>query len=115
LGGGYKMLSRTAKYNGTYAQYLEYYADSYKTYSFYATNKDGSAADTSIYEFYFYGVADSVKLTGGIVNAPAVVFGTLTDAFVGADYTFSFTVDAAFGYAEEATAPAPAPAAEGGG
>lgn len=100
LSGGYKMLSRTAKYNGTYAQYLEYYADSYKTYSFYATNKDGSAADTTIYEFHFYGVADGVNVNDGIVNRPAVDFGTLADAYVGADYTFTFTVDAVFGVKE---------------
>ena len=97
LAGGYKMLSRTAKYNGTSAQYLEYYADSYKTYSFYATNKDGSAADTTIYEFHFYGLADGVNVNDGIVNMPVVDFGTLTDAYVGMDYTFSVTVDAVFG------------------
>ena len=91
------MLSRTAKYNGTSAQYLEYYADSYKTYSFYATNKDGSAADTTIYEFHFYGLADGVNVNDGIVNMPVVDFGTLTDAYVGMDYTFSVTVDAVFG------------------
>ena len=97
LGGGYKMLSRTAKYNGTSAQYLEYYADSYKTYSFYATNKDGSPADTSIYEFYFYGVADGVNLTGGIVNNPDVVFISNPVAYLGQDFTASFQVDAVFG------------------
>ena len=97
LAGGYKMLSRTAKYNGTSAQYLEYYADSYKTYSFYATNKDGSAADTTIYEFHFYGLADGVNVNDGIVNMPVVDFGTLTDAYVGMDYTFFVTVDAVFG------------------
>jgi len=103
LNGGYKMLSRTAKYNGTSAQYLEYYADSYKTYSFYATNKDGSPADTSIYEFYFYGIADGLNVTGGIVNNPGIDFGTLYDAYVGAPYTFSFTVDAVFGVDGELT------------
>ncbi|MBQ3532029.1 MAG: CehA/McbA family metallohydrolase [Oscillospiraceae bacterium] len=97
LGGGYRMLSRTAKYNGTGKQYLEYYADSYKTYSFYATNKDGSLADTTIYEFYFYPVAEGTKLSDGIVNMPKVDFGTVYDANVGSDYTFSFTVDAVFG------------------
>ena len=33
--GGYNLESRTAKFNGQYSQYLEYYADSYKTYSMY--------------------------------------------------------------------------------
>ena len=91
------MLSRVAKYNGSGKQYLEYYADSYKTYSFYATNKDGSLADTTIYEFYFYPVAEETRLTGGIVNMPKIDFGTVYDANVGSDYTFGFTVDAVFG------------------
>ncbi len=98
LGGGFKMKNRVAKYNGTSAQYLEYYAGSYKTYSFYATNKDGTPADTTIYEFHFYPTANETEtLTGGVVNEPAVVLGTLADAYVGADYTFTFTVDAVFG------------------
>ena len=33
--GGYQLESRTAKFNGRYSQYLEYYSDSYKTYSMY--------------------------------------------------------------------------------
>ena len=89
--GGYNMESRTAKYNGQYSQYLEYYADSYKTYSMY------NVTDYDIYEFFFYGVADGVNVTDGIVNAPGIDFGTLADAFIHTDYTFSFTVDAVFG------------------
>ena len=89
--GGWNLESRTAKYNGTYSQFLEYYADSYKTYSMY------NVTDYDIYEFFFYPVAEGLSLTGGIVNVPAVVFGTLPDAFVGADYTFTVTVDAVFG------------------
>ena len=93
-GEGYTMESRTAKYNGQYSQYLEYYADSYKTYSMY------KVTDYSIYTFQFYPVADGQNLTGGIVNAPAVVFGDLPDAYVGQEYTFTFTVDAVFGISE---------------
>ena len=89
--GGYNLESRTAKFNDKYSQYLEYYADSYKTYSMY------NVTDYSIYEFFFYEVASDVNVTGGIVNNPAVDFGTVYDAYVGADYTFSFTVDAVFG------------------
>ena len=66
--GGYQLESRTAKFNGRYSQYLEYYSDSYKTYSMY------NVTDYTIYSFFFYGVADSVKLDGGVVNDPAVVF-----------------------------------------
>ena len=95
--GGYNMESRTAKYNGKYSQYLEYYADSYKTYSMY------NVTDYDIYEFFFYGVADGVNITNGIVNAPTVDFGTLADAFIHTDYTFSFTVDAVFGVDGELT------------
>ncbi|MGN0427026.1 MAG: CehA/McbA family metallohydrolase [Agathobacter sp.] len=99
LGGGFKMKNKVAKYNGTSAQYLEYYAESYKTYSFYGTNKDGTPADTTIYEFRFYECANE-KYTNGIVNEPTVVTGTLPDAYVGADYIFTFEVDAPFGVKE---------------
>ena len=89
--GGWNLESRTAKFNGTYSQFLEYYADSYKTYSMY------NVTDYDIYEFFFYPVAEGLNLTGGIVNVPTVIFGNLPDAFVGADYTFTVTVDAIFG------------------
>ena len=89
--GGFNMESRTAKYNGTYSQYLEYYADSYKTYSMY------NVTDYDIYEFFFYPVAEGVELTGGIVNQPAVIFSALPDATIGQAYTFSFELDAVFG------------------
>ena len=65
--GGYQLESRTAKFNGRYSQYLEYYSDSYKTYSMY------NVTDYTIYSFFFYGVADSVK--------------------AGQDYTLTFTVN----------------------
>ena len=89
--GGYQMESRTAKFNGKYSQFLEYFSESYKTYSM---NK---ATDYTIYSFFFYPVAEGVSVTGGIVNAPAVDFGTILDAYVGMDYTLNFTVDAVFG------------------
>ena len=88
---GFTMESRTAKYNGQYSQYLEYYADSYKTYSMY------NVTDYSIYTFQFYPVADGTPVTQGIVNKPAIIFGALPEAYVGQDYTFTFTVDAVFG------------------
>ena len=92
--GGFTMESRTAKYNGKYSQYLEYYAGSYKTYSMY------NVTDYSIYTFNFYPVDSKVNVTEGIVNVPKVDFGTLYDAYVGLDYTFSFTVEAVFGVKE---------------
>ncbi|MBQ2920787.1 MAG: CehA/McbA family metallohydrolase, partial [Oscillospiraceae bacterium] len=89
--GGYNLESRTAKYNGSYSQYLEYYADSYKTYSMY------NVTDYDIYEFFFYGVAEGVNLSGGIVNIPDVIFGNNGNAYMGQDYTYTFSIDAIFG------------------
>ena len=94
--GGYNLESRTAKYNGQYSQYLEYYSGSYKTYSMY------NVTDYDIYEFFFYPCVNE-NLTGGVVNQPAVDFGILHEAYVGMDYTFSFTVDAVFGVDGELT------------
>ena len=85
--GGYQLESRTAKFNGRYSQYLEYYRDSYKTYSMY------NVTDYTIYSFFFYGVADSVKLDGGVVNDPAVVFTSADTVKAGQDYTLTFTVN----------------------
>ena len=85
--GGYQLESRTAKFNGRYSQYLEYYSDSYKTYSMY------NVTDYTIYSFFFYGVADSVKLDGGVVNDPAVVFTSAETVKAGQDYTLTFTVN----------------------
>ena len=85
--GGYQLESRTAKFNGRNSQYLEYYSDSYKTYSMY------NVTDYTIYSFFFYGVADSVKLDGGVVNDPAVVFTSADTVKAGQDYTLTFTVN----------------------
>ena len=89
--GGYEMEHRTAKYNGKYSQWLEYYADAFKTYSMY------NVTDYTIYSFFFYPVAEGVNVTDGIVNAPVVDFGTILDAYVGQPYTLNFTVGAVFG------------------
>ena len=99
--GGYKLMSRVAKYNGKYDQYLEYYSGSYKTYSLY-DSRPGD--DKDIYTFQFYPVAEGVKITEGVVNIPGVTFGFLSDAYVGQDYTVSFTVDSVFGVADSLTA-----------
>ena len=92
--GGFNLESRTAKFNGRYSQYLEYYGGSYKTYSLYGDS------DKDIYTFHFYPVAEGVTITDGVVNMPAVTFGLLPDAYVGQDYTVSFTVDSVFGVKE---------------
>lgn len=92
--GGWNLESRTAKFNGQYSQYLEYFGGSYKTYSMY------NVTDYDIYEFFFYPLAEGVTVTDGVVNIPTVNFGTLPDAYVGQDYTVSFTVDSVFGVQE---------------
>ena len=89
--GGFNLESRTAKFNGKYSQYLEYFSGSYKTYSLY------SDSDKDIYTFHFYPVAEGVTVTDDVVNMPTVTFGLLSDAYVGQDYTVTFTVDAVFG------------------
>ena len=95
---GYHLESRTAKFNGKYSQYLEYYSDSFKTYSMY------KVTDYTIYSFSFYPVADGVTVTDGIVNTPQVVFGKDLTANTGTAYTLTFTVDAPFGVTELPTA-----------
>lgn len=88
--GGFEMESRTAKFNGKYSQWLEYYNDSFKVYSMY------NVTDYTIYSFNFYPVVGST-IVDGIVNTPAFDFGTVLPAYVGQDYELTFTVDAPFG------------------
>ena len=91
--GGYNLESRTAKYNGQYSQYLEYYGDSYKTYSMY------NVTDYDIYEFFFYPLNTDFtmgSLVGGIVNDPKLIFSENTPV-KGQDFVLTFTVEAIFG------------------
>lgn len=90
-GTGYTLESRTAKFNGKYSQFLEYYAGDYKTYSMY------NVTDYDIYTFSFLEVAEGVNVVDGVVNNPTVTFGTMQNAMVGVEYSVSFTVDAPFG------------------
>ena len=86
--GGYEMESRTAKFNGKYSQYLEYYSDSFKTYSM---NK---VTDYTIYSFFFYPVADGVNVDGGLVVQPTITFPeTMLPAYVGSNYEFELEID----------------------
>ena len=79
--GGYEMESRTAKFNGRYSQWLEYYSDCYQTYSMY------NVEDYTIYSFYFYPVAQDVNLTGDVVIKPYIDFPeTVPPAYLGQDY-----------------------------
>ena len=97
--GGYELESRTAKYKG-HSQWLEYYSDSFKVYSM---NK-ATVTDYTIYSFFFYPVAEGTKTVDGVVNNPAVVLGDPPYAYVGTDYSFTFTVDAPFGVRGDMTA-----------
>ena len=96
--GGYELESRTAKFNGKHSQWLEYYSDSFKVYSMY------NVTDYTIYSFSFYPVAEGTHTVDGVVNNPAVVLGDLPYAYVGTDYSFTFTVDAPFGVQGDMTA-----------
>ena len=91
--GGYNLESRTAKYNGSYSQYLEYYADSYKTYSMY------NVTDYDIYEFFFYPLNTDFTtgtVVGGIVNNPQLIFSENMPV-KGQDWVVTLTVEALFG------------------
>ena len=88
--GGYEMESRTAKFNNRYSQWLEYYSDSFKTYSM----DKSKVTDYTIYSFFFYPVADGVNVDGGIVVQPTITFPeTMLPAYVGSDYEFELEID----------------------
>ncbi len=85
--GGYELESRTAKYNGRYSQWLEYYADSFKTYSMY------NVTDYTIYSFSFYPVDSGIRTEYGVANDPKVVITSGASVMKGQDYTLTFRVD----------------------
>lgn len=88
--GGYEMESRTAKFNNRYSQWLEYYSDSFKTYSM----DKSKVTDYTIYSFFFYPVVDGVNVDGGLVVQPTITFPeTMLPAYVGSDYEFELEID----------------------
>ncbi len=89
-GAGYTMESRTAKFNGKYSQFLEFYADSYKTYSM---NK---VTDYDIFTFQFLPCVNE-HITEGIVNEPKFVSNEVPAAFAGTPYELTLTADSVFG------------------
>ena len=97
---GYVMNNKAAKYTfsngGSATVCIEYFSGSFSGWTY-------KSADSAIFEFNFYPVAEGTPITDGVVNKPAVDFGTLADAFIHTDYTFSFTVDAVFGVDGELT------------
>ena len=91
--GGFFLESRTAKFNGKYSQFLEYYSDSYKTYSM------NNVTDYDIYEFFFYELNTDFTMgtvEGGLVNYPQI-FLSDNAPVKGQDWVVTFTVDALFG------------------
>ena len=91
---GYVMYNKAAAYTfsggGSAKVCIEYFSGSFSGWTY-------KSADSAIFEMNFYPVADDTPVTQGIVNKPAIVFGALPEAYVGQDYTFTFTVDAVFG------------------
>ena len=88
--GGFEMESRTAKFSG-HSQWLEYYNDSYKSYSMY--NKDGKL-DYTIFSFFFYPVAEGMNVIDGLVVKPTITFPeVMLDAYVGQDYEFELDIN----------------------
>ena len=88
--GGYELESRTAKFNNRYSQWLEYYSDSFKTYSM----DKSKVTDYTIYSFFFYLVADGVNVDGGLVVQPTITFPeTMLPAYVGSNYKFDLEID----------------------
>ena len=88
--GGYELESRTAKFNNRYSQWLEYYSDSFKTYSM----DKSKVTDYTIYSFFFYPVAEGVNVDGGLVVQPTITFPeTMLPAYVGDDYEFELEID----------------------
>ena len=87
--GGYELESRTAKFSG-HSQWLEYYSDSFKTYSM----DKSKVTDYTIYSFFFYPVAEGVNVDGGLVVQPTITFPeTMLPAYVGSDYEFELEID----------------------
>ena len=91
---GYVMNNKAAKYSfsggGSATVCIEYFSGSFSGWTY-------KSADSAIFEMNFYPVGEGTNITDGIVNKPQVVFGTIQDAYIGLDYSLSFTIDAVFG------------------
>ena len=90
--GGYRLGSKSAVFDGN-MQYLQYFADHFTTWGMYAVT------DRDTFTYHFYPCA-SDKITDGVVNEPAAIFGNLAPAYAGQRYLLHFTVDALFGVKE---------------
>ena len=97
---GYVLNNKAALYTfssgSTGVVVIEYYGGSFSGWTY-------KAAESEIFEFAFYPVAENINVTEGVVNVPSVDFEDAAEAYVGSDYTFSFTVNAVFGVDGELT------------
>ena len=90
---GFFLKSRAAVYKETTPQYLEFYSNSYKTYS-------KKQAD-DIFVFNFYPVSNPTSdIDGDVINNPKVVRESKEDAYLGVEYKFSYKYDVPFGVKE---------------
>ena len=80
---GWKLKNKTAKYNGKSEQYLEFFAEAFKTYSYYSSTPE-------YYAFNFYTVEDALNM-GYILN-PAMTIKAQT-AHRGIPYEFQMELD----------------------
>ena len=80
--------------------YVEWFVNSSKGFEEFTTYTYKEASD-NLYTLQFIPVSGSDQPSGGL---PAVVLGDLPYAYVGTDYSFTFTVDAPFGVRGDMTA-----------
>ncbi len=80
---GWKLKNKTAKYSGKYDQYLEFFAESFKTYSYYSSTPE-------FYAFNFYTVEDEMGL-GYVLNPTMSIIAQ--DAHKGIPYEFKMELD----------------------
>ena len=92
-GSGYVINNKAARYNNS-PVCIEYYSSAFSGWTY-------KSADSAIFEFNFYPVAEGTVIHDGIVDAPVISFtadgeGNPAKAYVGQDYTVTFTVDSVF-------------------
>ncbi|MGM9575704.1 MAG: S-layer homology domain-containing protein [Oscillospiraceae bacterium] len=92
-GSGYVINNKAARYYSS-PVCIEYYSSAFSGWTY-------KSADSAIFEFNFYPVAEGTVIHDGIVDAPVISFtadgeGNLAKAYVGQDYTATFTVDSIF-------------------
>ena len=80
---GWRLKNKTAKYNGKSDQFLEFFAEAFKTYSYYSSTPE-------YYAFNFYTVEDADN-RGYVLNPTMSIIAQ--NAFKGIDYEFKMELD----------------------